>query len=99
MAGAGAWQAGTGNTNAAGALYNLVFVRLPTLAAAAGWYPWFEKMPEGNTESHRFSSQHDMTGKAGRHGGLGGKTDDNRNEEENETRRRNAMRGRNEMSR
>ena len=45
------------------------------------------------------SSQHDMTDKAGRHDGLGGKTDDNRNEEENETRRRNAMRGRNEMSR
>jgi hypothetical protein len=45
------------------------------------------------------SSQHDMTDKAGRHDGLGGKTDDNKNEEENETRRRNAMRGRNEMSR
>ena len=98
MAGAGAWQAGTGNTNAAGALYNLVVVRLPTLAAA-GWCPLFEKMPEGNTESHLFSSQHDMTDKAGRHDGLGGKTDDNKNEEENETRRRNAMRGRNEMSR
>ena len=45
------------------------------------------------------SSQHDMTDKASRHDGLGGKTDDNKNEEENETRRRNAMRGRNEMSR
>jgi hypothetical protein len=45
------------------------------------------------------SSQHDMTDKASRLDGLGGKTDDNKNEEENETRRRNAMRGRNEMSR
>jgi hypothetical protein len=40
-----------------------------------------------------------MTDKASRLDGLVGKTDDNKNEEENETRRRNAMRGRNEMSR
>jgi hypothetical protein len=41
-----------------------------------------------------------MTDKVDRHDGIiGATTEHNRNEEENETRRRNAMRGRNEMSR